>query len=136
MVGYQRKAKLIISYFSFSLAELHIFCWGFFMVSQSRIALFSRGSPSKFVGFLLVMTRNPCKLCGVNNASRSFHQNNTQSLFGGLNKWAVVFSLGLSGTRRPNSTRSPSLTADVPPWVMVDLIRFDGHGNTHLNRTL
>lgn len=49
------------------------------MVLQARIVLFSQGSRSNFVGFLLVMTPNPCKLCGVNNAPRSFHQNNTQA---------------------------------------------------------
>lgn len=49
------------------------------MLLQSRIVVFSQGSPSNFVGFLLVMTLNPCKLCGVNNACRSFHQNNTQA---------------------------------------------------------
>lgn len=71
----KQKARLIASYFSFSKL-----CSTFsFMVLQSHIVVFSQGSLSNFVGFLLVMTLNPCKLHGVNNASRSFHQNNTQA---------------------------------------------------------
>lgn len=96
------------------------------MALRSRIVVFSQGSLSNFVGFLLVMTLDPCKLCGVNNASRSFHQNNTQACLEARNKWAVVFSLGLSGTRRPDNTRSLSLTADVPPGLTVNLIGCEG----------
>lgn len=45
-----------------------------------------------------------------------------------------MFSLGLSGTGRPDKARSLSLTADVPPWVMVNLIGCDSYRKTHLNR--
>ena len=106
------------------------------MVLQSRIVVFSQGSLSNFVGFLLVMTLDPCKLCGVNNASRSFHQNNTQARLEVWTSGRFVFSLGLSGTRRPDNTRSLSLTADVPPRVTENLIGGEVYRKTRLSRTL
>lgn len=48
----------------------------------------------------------------------------------------VVFSLGLSGTGRDDNARSLSLTTDVPPTVMVNLIGCDGYRKTHLNEIL
>ena len=47
-----------------------------------------------------------------------------------------MFSLGLSGTRRPDNTRSLSLTADVPPRVMENLIGGEVYRKTRLSRTL
>lgn len=55
----------------------------------------SQGSLSNFVGFLLVMTLNPCKLCGLSDASRYFHQNSTRASSEARDdEWASVFGSG------------------------------------------
>lgn len=84
------------------------------MVCNPTLSCFPKGEGLILLDACFVMTLDPCKLCGVNNAPRFFPPKQYTSVFGGLNKWAVVFSLGLSGTRRPDNTRSLCLTADVP----------------------
>lgn len=55
------------------------------------------------------MTRNPCKLCGVNKACRSFHQNDTHK----PQQAALASAFRVIRCWETDETRSPSATLDV-----------------------